>query len=225
MPGVCGFTHQPTTPPASLATPHDAVRVVGPHDDRRNTRDRPVLDLVLQVLRDLLLVVQAALLEPEPGDVDQACRVGRLPAAHRADERALNIERVGADGLGEDVLRQHLAFLQQVRVLLGRVVVAGHVTRSRLRRCAFDGRGAASQQREHRQGGDHARACPTTTGAAHLAFTIDWRVNSLATSHGSGNGCWEKLIDHSMKSSWNWMPTSHRLLPIVGSSPMAMNPL
>src|SRR6267378_2632143 len=32
-------------------------------------------------------------------------------------------------------------------------------------------------------------------------------------------------MDHSMKSSWNWMPISHRLLPIVGSVPSATKPL
>ncbi|COW73056.1 Uncharacterised protein [Mycobacterium tuberculosis] len=44
-------------------------------------------------------------------------------------------------------------------------------------------------------------------------------------SHGSGNGFWLKLTDHSMKSSENWIPTSHSESPKLGSLPMAMKPL
>src|SRR5277367_3078185 len=104
-----------------------AVGIVGPHHDRRHTGDRSVLDLILQVLGDLALVIQAALLKPEPGDVDQAAGVGRLPAADRADEGALNVLWIGAYRLGQDVGGQYLAFLLQVRVLLLGVVVARHV--------------------------------------------------------------------------------------------------
>src|SRR6201998_3209451 len=44
-------------------------------------------------------------------------------------------------------------------------------------------------------------------------------------SQGGGNGFWLKLTDHSMKSSWNWMPTSHSESPRLGSLPTAMKPL
>src|SRR6201997_3402025 len=43
-------------------------------------------------------------------------------------------------------------------------------------------------------------------------------------SQGGGNGFWLKLTDHSMKSSWNWIPTSHSESPRLGSLPMAMKP-
>src|ERR1700758_5815935 len=43
-------------------------------------------------------------------------------------------------------------------------------------------------------------------------------------SQGGGNGFWLKLTDHSMKSSLNWMPTSHSESPRLGSLPTAMNP-
>ena len=189
MPGACGLTHQPTTPPASLATPHAPFGIVGLHDDRLDARDRAVLDLVLQLLGDLALVVQAALLEPEPGDVDQAGRVGGLPAAHRADERALDVQRVGADGLGEDVLGQNLAFLEQVRVLSSASRRCGGRRPDppwpRCPRRSWCNRSASPARR---RGGEQAGECPAAVGAAHFAFTIDWRVSSLATSQGSGNG-------------------------------------
>src|SRR5271166_3142635 len=43
-------------------------------------------------------------------------------------------------------------------------------------------------------------------------------------SQGGGNGFRLKLTDHSMKSSWNWIPTSHSESPRLGSLPMAMKP-
>src|SRR5882762_4474140 len=86
-----------------------AVGVIRPHHDRRHAGDRPVLDLVFEELGDLALVVEAALLEPEPGDVDQTAGVGRLPTADSSDERALNVLRVRADRLGQHVGGQYLA--------------------------------------------------------------------------------------------------------------------
>ena len=81
-----------------------------------DTRDGPVLDLIPELLSGLSLVVQTALLEPEPGDVDKSCGIGRLPSTHRTDEGALNVQGVRADSLSKDVLGEHVAFLQQIRV-------------------------------------------------------------------------------------------------------------
>lgn len=91
-----------------------AVGIARPHHNRVHALDRAGLDLVLQALGDLALIAQTALLEPEPGDIDQTGRVGRLPPADRADERALDVERIGTDGLGQDVGGQDLTFLEQV---------------------------------------------------------------------------------------------------------------
>src|ERR1700722_2202068 len=149
-----------------------AVGVIWLHHDRRHAGDRPVLDLILEELGDLALVVQAALLEPEPGDVDQAAGVGRLPTADRSDERGLNVLGVRAHRLGQHVGRQYLALLLQVRVLLLRRVVAGLVTSARFHRGTADRPGAAG--RYGQRGGQyrHAHQDPTTHGGAHLPFAI-----------------------------------------------------
>jgi hypothetical protein len=42
---------------------------------------------------------------------------------------------------------------------------------------------------------------------------------------GSGNGFWLKYTVHSMKSSSNCSPISHRLSPRFASLPVAMKPL
>ena len=57
------------------------------------------------------------------------------------------------------------------------------------------------------------------TGLTLVRMTPDLIYDQLI-----GTGCSEKLMDHSMKSSWNWIPTSQRLLPIVGSVPRATKP-
>src|SRR5271155_3074132 len=149
-----------------------AVGVVRLHHDRRHTGDRPVLDLIFEELGDLAFVVQAALLEPEPGDVDQTAGVGRLPTADSSDERALNVLRVCAHRLGQHVGGQYLALLLQVRVLLLGSVVAGHVTSARFHRGTADRLGAAG--RYGHRGGQyrHAYQDPTTHGGTHLPFAI-----------------------------------------------------
>src|SRR6185295_11419561 len=55
------------------------------------------------------------------------------PAAHRTHERALDVQRVSADGFGQDVLGQDVALLLQIRILPLGVVVAGDVAGSRKR--------------------------------------------------------------------------------------------
>src|SRR5258708_6570447 len=60
----------------------DTARTVGVirlHHDRRHAGDRPVLDLIFEGLGDLALVVQAALLEPVPREVDQTAVGGPPP--------------------------------------------------------------------------------------------------------------------------------------------------
>ncbi len=152
-------------------------------------------------------------------------RVGGLPAADRADEGALDVERVGADGLGQDVGGQDVAFLEQVGVLLRGVVVARRRAGAGLGRGPVDGPGAAGDQRQRREHDDRDRR----PGDASVARLI-WRSRSTAGSvpwprrTAGGNGFSAKLTDHSMKSSLNWMPISHRLSPRVGSVPTAMNP-
>src|SRR3984885_4093036 len=163
-------------PPApSRGVAGDTARAVGVirlHHDRRHAGDRPVLDLILEELGDLAFVVQAALLEPEPGDVDQNAGVGRLPTADSSDERALNVLRVCAHRLGQHVGGQYLALLLQVRVLLLGRVVAGLVTSARFYRGTADRPGAAG--RYGQRGGQyrHAYQDPTTHGGAHLPFAI-----------------------------------------------------
>src|SRR6202044_3952620 len=138
----------PPDPPRGVAG--DTARAVGVirlHHDRRHAGDRPVLDLIFEELRDLALVVQAALLEPEPGDVDQTAGVGRLPTTDSSDEGALNVLRVRAHRLGQHVGGQDLALLLQVRVLLLGSVVAGDVTCARFHRATADRPGAAGRHR------------------------------------------------------------------------------
>ena len=132
-------------------------------------------------------MVEAAELEPEPGDIHQAGRIGGLPPAHRADERALDVQRVCTDGLGEDVLGEDVALLEQVGILALRVVVPWHVPRTRAGRGALDGLGATGQ---HNQAGQRGDETCDSSARPHLEFTIDWRVSSVATSHASGNGSW-----------------------------------
>src|ERR1700728_1176689 len=156
----------------AAGTPARAVGVIGFHDDRRHAGDRPVLDLILEELGDLALVVQAALLEPEPGDVDQTAGVGRLPTADSSDERALNVLRVRAHRLGQHVGGQYLALLLQVRVLLLGSVVAGHVAGARFHRGTADRLGAAGRYRQRGGQYRHAHQDPTTHTGAHLPFAI-----------------------------------------------------
>src|SRR6201996_9817801 len=138
-----------------------AVGVIRLHHDRWHAGDRPVLDLIFEELGDLALVVQAALLEPEPGDVDQTAGVCRLPAADSADERALNVLRVGAHRLSEHVGGQYLALLLQVRVLLLGGVVAGHVTSARFHRGTTDRPGASGRYGQPAGQHGHAHQDPT----------------------------------------------------------------
>src|SRR5271154_275331 len=149
-----------------------AVGVIRLHHDRRHAGDRPVLDLIFEELGDLALVVQAALLEPEPGDVDETTGVGRLPTTDGSDERALNVLRVCAHRLGQHVGGQYLALFLQVRVLLLGRVVAGHVAGARFNRGTADRPAAAGRYGQRCGQYRHAYQDPTTHGCTHLPFAI-----------------------------------------------------
>ena len=189
MPGACGLTHQPTTPPASLATPHEPFGSLGLHDDRRDAGDRPVLDLVFSF--------------------SAVCfSLSRLPCSNQ--NRVMSISPAGLAACQRHTAPTNVLWMSSgsaPTVLARMSSVSTSHSFSRLGYCFAESslRGtspdpdfaavpstvlrASGQQRQYRQRGDQTGQRPAAVGGpAH--FAVHNRLAGQFLGHITGIGEW-----------------------------------